>query len=66
MEGSICNREDISVPNMRITQDNKKGVGVSCYECEVYDFWSMPTFVRPDTDRRPTCKGCVKLKEGVR
>lgn len=53
------------MPEVQLSQGNKKGVGVTCRECEVYMFWSMPTFVRPDVSDRPTCRGCIKLKEGV-
>lgn len=48
---------------VQLTQGNKKGVEMTCRECEVYQFWSTPLFARPDTSRRPTCKGCEKLKE---
>lgn len=61
MERSVRTGEDIPVPRMQVAQSNQKGVGVTCIQCEVYRFWSTPSFARPDTDNRPTCRGCVKL-----
>lgn len=66
MEGRVRAREDVSLPEVQFTQNNQKGVGVTCRECQVYQFWAMPTFARPDIEYKPSCRGCVKLKEGAK
>lgn len=65
MEGCLRSREDLFVPEMQLTQGNQKGVGVTCRECEVYVFWSTPSFARPDISGKPSCRGCSKLREGM-
>lgn len=60
MEGSIRTREDVFVSELQQPQNNQKSV--RCYDCEVYEYWSTPAFIRKDVDRKPTCSGCGKIK----